>query len=117
MLLKHHLGVAAKKDQILKTTKKTIKKRALHSGEGKLPQKGCTHASTSWCKIDTLTHGDITYNFRRLYDFKEKVQQDRELLLLLKINKASRVKIAEPSRKRARDLTVTYHLLMNEADK
>lgn len=90
---------------------KVVKKRALHSGDGKQPRKDCNHDSKSFCKINSLTVEDMVFNFNRIYDFKDKVEQDRELLMLVITTPVQRTRVSDESRQKKKDVSTTYRLL------
>ena len=102
---------SSKRKAIKEHHARVIKKRALHSGQGKTPQKSCTHQMRSYCKVNSLTLDDLEFNFSRIYDFKEKTEQERELLMLLKSIPSERRRVADHSRKKKKNLSITYHLL------
>lgn len=90
---------------------RSIRKRQLHSGAGKVPIKNCIHLQRSFCKAELLTSEDISYNFTRLYDNTTKVEQDKDILSLMDISQSARTRVSAESRRKAKDITIKYNLL------
>ena len=93
---------------------RTKRKRRLHSGEGKTPTISCTHPIHSYCKARTLTGDEITYNFNKLYDCSTKVDQDKCLLSLVRVEKSKKKRVDEGARVKKKTFNVDYYLLTKE---
>lgn len=91
------------------------KKRLLHSAQGKLGSKDCTHrADRSFCQAPSLTPNDIDFNFRNLYNCQTKVEQDAFILNLMEIGTAKRPRVAQDNRRKKKSITTSYNLLEKE---